>query len=394
MHPFWLLLGYRILRVERHRAAEVVELCRTHGYIYSKASFSEDSFFLRAADPTATKIVNGCRAYGISVEIVREGGIPAWVRHYRYRVGILIGFLLFCGILFCSGRVLWGIRIEGNERLSESEMIDQLSVCGLEIGCPLRELRGEVIENRMLILSDEISWISINMNGTVAHVEIREELPEPIEREDFAASNLVASRSGRIERLEDVRGNLAVGVGDVVAEGDLLVGGLYESEVGGLRYTRATGRVLAETERRFLVEIPLVGETKIYGNKPLMEKYWIFFKKEGKIFGNTKNFQGDCDIINTVEYFELPGNVRLPFGVRTVQYLPYEMQSERREAELAVALALRELREQVQRQVPDGQLIRKEMRSEWREDAYVLVCRANFIENIAVEKEIEIEGIS
>ena len=394
IHPFWFWFGYRTLRVERARSAEVVELCRRGGYVYRGVSFCGEYICFEASYWTSGKIVQACRERGIPIVVEKEHGLPALLVRYRNRAGIAIGILLFCAIVFLSGRVVWSVRVEGNEQLDEQKILEQLSECGLEIGGALRDLQTDVIENRMLILSDEISWISVNLNGTVAHVEIRETLPEAQEERPFAASNLVAGRSGRIEMLEDIRGNLAVSLGDTVAEGELLVGGLYDSETGGLRYTRARGRVLAETERNFCVEIPLKKPKKVYTEKTYVEKYWIFFKKEGKIFANTKKFQGDCDIINTVEYFELWGGVTLPFGIRTVRVLPYELCEEERDAETAVELALQQLRARMQSEVPDGALVRKEMQSEWRDGVYVLRCRANYIENIAVEKEIEIEGIS
>ena len=84
----------------------------------------------------------------------------------------------------------------------------------------------------------------------------------------------------------------------------------------------------------------------------------------------------------------------LPFGIRTVRVLPYELCEEERDAETVVEAALQQLRTRMQSEVPDGALIRKEMQGEWRDGVYILRCRANYIENIAVEKEIEIAGIS
>lgn len=394
IHPFWFWLGYCTLRIDRARSAEVMEICRRGRYVYRDLSFGEDSMKMKVSRWSAKRMIRIGRERGIDMVMEKEYGLPALLSRYRCRVGIAIGLLLFGTIIFGSGRVVWSVRIEGNDRLDSGMILEQLSACGLEIGGSLRELETDVIENRMLILSDEISWISINLNGTVAHVEVRETLPEVDDTKEFAASNLVANRTGRIEMLEDIRGNLAVSIGDTVAKGELLVGGLYDSELGGLRYTRARGRVLAETERSFLVQIPLKNQKKVYTEQTFLEKYWIFFKKEGKIFANTKKFQGDCDIINTVEYFKLWGGVTLPFGIRTVRVLPYELCEEERDAETVVELALRELRARMQSEVPDGQLVRKEMRSEWRDGVYLLRCRANYIENIAVEKEIEIQGIS
>ena len=262
----------------------------------------------------------------------------------------------------------------------------------MTVGDTLKDLETGVLENRMLIASDEISWISINLRGTVAQVEIRETIPIP-EEERFAAANLVAARDGRIEWMEDVRGNVAVQVGDAVSEGELLVGGVYDIERGGYRYTRARGKVYARTEREFTVEVPLQYEKKTYTGEEKVEKYWIFFEKEVKFFGKCGNLTGSCDTINTVEYFTLPGDVRLPFGIRTVRQTEYVTEVTERSGESAIEQAYYQLRCQMESEVPEGVLVSKELTAELSDTCYRLVCRAAYLENIAKTQEIEIEGV-
>ena len=128
------------------------------------------------------------------------------------------------------------------------------------------------------------------------------------------------------------------------------------------------------------------GEQKI-------KKSLIFFEKEVKFFGNSRNFKGTCDTINTVEYFELPGEVTLPVGIRTVRYLAYEIVPCEREAEKALELGLYRLRLLAEGAVPEGALVRKGLDATLTETSYRITCQAEYIENIAKEIEIEIEGL-
>lgn len=392
-HPLLFFVGYRRLRVGVGYAGELMNLCLKGGYVYRNFSFCGEYACFVCSLRTSRALLEACRDRGIAVVVEKECGLPFLLYRYRRRVGLPIGALLFALILFSSGRVVWGIRVEGNQTLNESEVLEQLAQCGLRVGAPLRELNTGVIENRVLILSDEISWISINLLGTEVEVEIREFVPAP-EEEDYAAANLVASRDGVIEGFQDVRGNLAVSIGDAVSEGELLVGGLYDIEGGGVRYTCAEGQVLARTQRDFLVEIPLQYQKKVYTGRVKTEKYWIFFEKEIKFFGNTGNSPDSCDTINTVEYFTVGENTRLPFGVRTVRYVEYELCDARRTPDQAMELAFFALRCRMEEACPDGALVRKTPIGELTEHAYVLRCTAQHIENIAITKEIEIEGIS
>lgn len=392
-HPFLFWIGYRQLRINAEQAEEVVNLCRIGGYVYRDFSFCGSFAYLVASRRMSQRILRTCRESGIAVWTERERGFPFLLYGYRRRPGIWLGLACFALIVWGSGRVVWDIRIEGEEGVCESAVREQLAECGLRVGVPIASLDTRVIENRVLILSDEISWFSINMSGTVAQVELRTLIPEPKE-ESYAAANLVASRSGVIEGWEDVRGNLTVSVGDAVSEGELLVGGLYDIEGGGLRYICAKGRIFARTQREFTAEVPLQYQKKVYTGRRKTEKYWIFFEKEIKFFGNTGNSPGTCDTINTVKYFKLPGNVTLPFGIRTVRYWEYELRDARRTREEAVELAFFQLRRQTEEEVPNGFLVRKSSDGVWRDNAYVLHCTANYIENIAVVREIKIEGVS
>ena len=391
-HPLLFWIGYERLRADRGYAGEIVNLCRTGGIFYRDFTFRGDYAEWICTLRHASRLREACRARGIPLVTAASCGLPALLRRYRRRYGIFAGVLLFCGILFCSGRVVWSVRVDGNRTLSDSAVIERLARCGLSVGDRIGELDTAIVENRVLIESDDISWISINLSGTVARVELREAIPYE-ESEDYAAANLVAARSGTVELFEDVRGNIAVKIGDTVAEGELLVGGLYQIPTGGFRYTCARGRVLARTQRSFETEIPFRYEKKTYTGEVLVEKYLIFFKKEVKFFGNTGNCEGSCDTIDTVEYWELPGGVTLPVGIRTVRHRVYATQTAQRTPEEAMELAYERLRWQMESEVPQGNLLRKALSSELTDGAFILRCEAEYIEDIAQTQEIEIEGI-
>ena len=97
-----------------------------------------------------------------------------------------------------------------------------------------------------------------------------------------------------------------------------------------------------------------------------------------------------CDTINSVEYFETLFRDTLPFGIRTERYLEYVTETVTRSEESAIELALYMLRCKMADGVSDGTLIKKEMIGEFAHGEYRLVCKAEYIENIAVTVEREI----
>lgn len=388
------LTGSRSLRIGASFAGELMNLCRQYGFVYWDLRFCGEHLCLDASLTTSRKIAQACRERGISVVIEKERGLPALLFRYRHRVGLAVGALCFAGIVFLSGRVLWGIEIDGNRSMSDEEVLSELRECGLTLGCSLSELDTEVLENRVLIASDEISWISVNLIGTVAHVEMREVEEIPPEEPTMDAANLVAARSGRVELLENVRGSVMVKPGDVVSEGELLVSGISDMADGGIRYRIAEGQVWARTEYDFLIEIPFSYQQKRYTGRKKSEKSLIFFEKEIKFFSNSRNLPESCDTIeieDRVEYFSLWDGRSLPVGIRTVETREYELCETERDGRQAMTLAYEQLYEKIVTAVPEGTLVRKNVVTEQEERAFMLRCHAEYLENIAIVKEIELD---
>ena len=387
------IFGYVSLSAERARAHEIMNLCMERGYVYRDLRFEGDRIYFNCSLGTAKKLSDVCGARGIEIVRLRERGVPSLLGRYRHRYGFFAGLALFAAIFFLSGTVIWGIKIDGNARLSEREVLTELRRCGLSVGSRKSGLDVSAIENRVLIESDEISWISVNIIGTVAEVEIREiEVEE--EREQYLASNIVAARDGQIELFEDVRGNIILNIGDYVRKGELIVSGLYDSQTQGIRYTDAKGRVLARTERDISVSIPLKYEKKRYTGRVFTEKYLIFFEKEIKIYTNAGNLYASCDTIDTVEYINFFSAGELPVGVRTVKHMEYVYEDAERTPEEAERLADYKLSCDLAALADDGELLRKSKVYRVTDTAYIIDCHIQRIENIAERREIKIEGLS
>ena len=384
LRPFVFLSGYLRYKADASAAADIAELCRRQRRIYRRFEFSDDRQSVEVDIPLifARSFARACESENISVEISGRFGLPALIRRYRRRYGIFAGALLFLLLSVFSGSILWDVRVEGNSILSDREVVEILDGCGLSVGMITRGLKTAQIETRALIASEDIAWISINILGSVAEVHIIED--DGATDEDVIGSDIVAERGGEILWLEDIRGYQVVEIGSSVSEGDLLISGRYPQLEGlSQRYTTPRGKVMARTVREETVFIPYRYEKKSYTGQERYQKYFIFFKKEIKFFENCGKMYAECDTIDTVEYFELPQGVRLPFGVRTVRYLEYKRETVRRSDESAVELALYTLRCRIESEAADGMLMKKELHGSFTEEGYTLYCRAEYIEDIA-----------
>ncbi|MBR2354075.1 MAG: sporulation protein YqfD [Clostridia bacterium] len=390
-HPFLFLRGYCKISVSASDAGRLSELCRRHGYAYRSPAFSGDSFTVLCINGVAKRLSCSAEAEDLALTVGEAVGLPTVLKGLRHRYTIPVGILFCVFLCLWSEHTLFSIRVEGNSRLADEEIIAQLEACGLSVGDSLRGIDTSVLENRVLIASEDLAWISVNLRGNVAYVVVRErEAPPP--EDGTVAANLVASRGGVIQWMEEIRGEIVVEVGDAVGKGDLLVSGMYGAEDGPLRLSRASGRVYARTDRSFEVRVPLVYEKKEYTGEVRTEKSLIFFKKEIKFYGNTGNLPPTCDTIDTVEHFGLSEDRILPVGIRTVEHAEYRTVRAVRAPDAAEELAYYHLRLQMDSELPEGMLVRKSLTWELTEEEYILRCDAEYLENIAEVKKIEVEA--
>ena len=188
-----------------HRTA-VMNLCMQMGWSYTNFVWLKGGGVqFSCTPPAARRLLAACRARDIEIEIVAYRGLPKLLSRLRARVGLIVGAILALTLIVLSGLFVWDIQVSGNEALTENDVIEELRACGFGIGSYLPNLRVREIENRVLMASERIGWLSINTEGTVARVQIIEHISGEIEQGASASknpANLVAVADGHIEYLE------------------------------------------------------------------------------------------------------------------------------------------------------------------------------------------------
>jgi similar to stage IV sporulation protein len=263
-------------------------------------------------------------------------------------------------------------------------VIEQLAAAGLSVGERLgEEIDTREIENRLLRASPDIAWISVNLRGTVAEVQIRE-----MQKEQSAVSsdkvNLVAAADGTVRSIRLLTGEAVVSAGQQVRAGELLISGVRDSSVHGFEVVGARGEVMAQTEHQKIVQIPLTVEEKVYTGDEKCEKSLFFFGKSIKFSKSTGIIGGSCDTIYTMEKWALPTGHALPLGWETVRYRPYGIKVRTRSQREAYALAMAELEQHLRGCADDALLLHKSVRVSYSDTYCTLVCDYTCLQNIAV----------
>lgn len=387
------LLGGALLRADAANRVDVLNACLTEGVSFSELSWNGDgSICFRCSFATARSLLRRCHARGISLTCERVDGFPAIAWHLRRRLGLVVGMACAIAMIVLSGLFVWDVSVTGNETIPEQEIEALLSECGFGVGSYLPDVRAREIENRVLISSDRLSWISVNLDGTVAHVQVIERIAAEDERDrPKQPANLVAACDGQIELIQLYRGESTVKIGQAVKKGELLASGILGSETEGLRFTRAAGEVLARTEREILVEIPLCYPEKSVGEEKIQSATLNFFNFSLKIFKSTGNDGEQCDIIEKVKELPTFGARPLPLSVSLRISSPYTMQTKTRSAKQALELAYSDLDEQLRTLSNAAQILEKRVTTEITDTAVLLRATVTCIENIARTQEFAVE---
>lgn len=308
----------------------------------------------------------------LSLTRVSEGGVPILLRRLLLRPGLLVGLLLALVITVASGLFVWEVEITGNEQISNEELEQALSMLGLRCGSYVPALDGEALALRLRQLDDRIAYAAVNVSGTVVRVQLRESVRP--ERPATAPADIVAAKDGVVTLPLAFAGECLVREGEVVRAGQVLVSGTVISEKHGPRTTRAAGRILARTTSVYTVRVPLVYEKKVYTGQVGHELELHFFGFQGKIFKNTGNIKGICDIIINNHAWKLSNGRSLPLWLTSAQALAYRWERATRSAEEALTLAKAELAAQLAADSAERVLLQRWLEVQADAEGVTLIC--------------------
>ncbi len=332
-----------------------------------------------------------CRKQGYECTVLCEKGLVPFLKKNLRRPGPAVGLILSMVLLWQCSNYVWDIKVYGNERLSEEEVIQILEDHGFYIGCRHSAMDLHELCNDIPIGSDDIAWISVNMMGSVAEIQLVELRERPKEKpKNEEPVNLVATREGLIVRFELSSGRAVTSVGQTVSAGQLLVAGFSEKDTG-LHPKVSAGRVYAKTviSKEVFVpfksvkqeenpSIPLKKSVNILGKE-------IFFFKKGRL--SVEKYDIVCE-----EYRPTVLGIALPLRMKDYRAVTY--------SEVETVLTPERAREEAKRVIlgnlllEGAEILETEFFFEERDDGIHAVCQAECVMDIAKQVPMIVEETS
>ncbi len=245
-----MLRGWVEFSVNGKYPERFINITSRHRVRLWKVRRSDDRFTACMYRSDYRRIRPLARGAGVRLQVTQKNGVPTLLYRYRERVGILIGACTFVLSIFVMSLFIWSVDITGLQTVSRSEMNDVLRDHGLYIGAFKPSLDYQRLARDVMIERHEIGWMAVNVTGSYASVEIKEEAVPPEVDDVYSPCNVKARSDGVIVRIEAAEGETLVMEGSGVIEGQLIVSGIRTDERGTHRLVHADARVMARTTRQ------------------------------------------------------------------------------------------------------------------------------------------------
>ncbi len=319
------------------------------------------------------------------IEVLNTSGGSRTKGRIKGRLLLIVFLVITAASLCLSSLYIWEIDIVGNTELSDSEILRALSQCGVEIGTFWPGVSSDMVRSQMVELLPEIGWMTVNVNGSRAVVLITERLPKPEIYDSTKPVDIIASRTGIIERISVFNGRQKAEPGQAVTEGEILISGTMDSISNGSRYVCARGDVIARTGRLLYACEPTEQQIK-HPDGIIRARYAVCFgKKRIDLFFNSGKTIDGCDKISYVWTLGVDGLFSLPLKFIREELRPYSVTSDRCPDTDRMRTKLGE----ILRDGTDGEIVRASFSRSEVSGLTVVTLRAQCTENIAKSVDID-----
>ncbi|MER2080330.1 MAG: sporulation protein YqfD [Ruminococcus sp.] len=192
---------------------------------------------------------------GVAARVERRHGLPFIVNRYKGRLGLPVGAVLGAVLIVFLSQFLWSLRIVGADNISERKIRDCLADNGITVGTRKSAVDVDKTERGMLLELDDIRWLSVNLLGCTADIEVREKAKKP-DVMSLEPCNIKAKEDGVITSVKARGGFSEVKVGSGVVKGDLLVSGVKMTKLNTPSYLHADADVYADVYSERELKIP------------------------------------------------------------------------------------------------------------------------------------------
>ncbi len=381
-----LLKGYVFFTAEGGFPERFINLCNNNGIVLwdVKNDGVKVEAFTTVED--FKQISFSAENSGMEIKKISEKGLKCFVNRYKYRFGLCVGALIaILVIVFLSGSI-WEIEIMTESGVNVEAFTASLAESGVKKGARKSKIDILKVQEEMMYKHSDLLWISVNIFGSKAQVEITTVTHKKESTDTKTPTNIVAKKAGEITLVKGYYGVNEVKEGVNVVEGALLISGVGKYADGSEYFTHAKGEVYAKTENEATQAINRNFKGFISTENKSVYGLEVFSLKIpfGRINDKT---------VNAEAYTYLKSkNTYLPLAVFRVDSHKVKETDVTLSEKQCMLYCMSQLVEIKREKYKDAEIYEELYFSETKNGKYILKQKLNCVENIAVEQPIMVEN--
>lgn len=386
------LRGYVIIIVEGYFIEKFINICTHRQILLWDVVVQKEQLVTMKLSIKGFKLLRPiARKTRCRVRIINKIGMPFVFNRYRRRKAFYAGAVIFAALMYAMTSFIWSVEITGNRKLETSQLESALARNGIKTGILKYRINTDGAVAGMMLDMRDISWISIIVKGTKVKVDLRERIEIPAIVPKNIPCDVIAMKDGFIKQVIATEGAEAVGEGDTVRKGQVLISGNIplKGEDKKFRQVHAMGTVTARTWYEEQAPVKITEVKRLKTGKAVHDYALVLFSWKLDLF-HVKNKYQDYSTKEVRKKLSIGEDIVFPIEWVTVSWYEEFFVTAAIDEENARAAAVDEAYNKVLEQLPEGAKVIKRNVKFIQSESEGLVAKVTLecLEDIGTSKRI------
>lgn len=321
--------GYLTIQVEGNCFEKLLKICKAHNMFLWKIEQKEKGFCVCIYQRDFLQFAGLCRKVKLHLHVLQKKGLPFILRKLYRKLYFLVFLVMAVGMLKSTQLHVWAIEIQGNQMITKDEIMDFMSEEHIFYGMHKREIDCEGLELKMREHFPLITWVSVYLNGTKLHVDMKENALGSIKQKEIP-QDILSPKDGMVISVLVEQGEAKVKAGDEVTAGDVLIScqiPVYDEGQNVISYQQTTpeATIRMQTTQKYqdflentYLATQFADEKKTY--------YYIEFGKKRYYLNKFWEEKGSCETLCCTRQLSLQEQLYLPlfYGCENVRKVDFQ----------------------------------------------------------------------
>lgn len=342
-HLFDYIKGFLQLRLKGIEKIRFLNLCKgNHMNLWNVQTDKEDILFCTSINNfyRMRKLRRKCN---VKLRIQEKKGLIFHIKKYRKRYFFFVGILLFFFLIKIISMYIWNISFDGNYSYTDIELLRFLAKNGVKNGVAKNSIDCEELEFLLRHEYNDITWVSVELDGTKLIVHIKENFDSHIASEEDRPYNITSNEDCIVASIITRSGIPYVKQGDMINKGDMLVSGAVNinndaGDIINYKFVCSDADILGYVRETINDSFDMEYQAKTYSGDSSKSYKINLFNKSFYLSGLPTHYK-ESEIVRDYRYFTITDNFYLPFSIEKIRCKEYSSHTETYTEEEAKAIA-------------------------------------------------------